>query len=126
MTLNTQKTSPGMRRPLFVVLFLLTISVVVTAQRRERLIDTWRPTHYDVSITFNDQLSEIASARTEVSAVVMKDNVSVIDLDFGAMPIDSVMIDGQAARFERKPDLLNVLLPHVANNGDQFSVTVTY
>ena len=115
-----------MRRPLFVVLFLLTIAIAVSAQRRERLIDTWRPTHYDVTIAFNDQLSEIASARTEINAVVMKDNVSVIDFDFGAMPIDSVMLDGQPARYERKPDQLKVFLPHTMKNGSKLSITVAY
>src|SRR5438045_936196 len=79
-------------------------------QRRERLIDTWRPLHYDVAITFDDQLTEIAKAQTEITAEVLKNNVSMIDLDFGSLPIDSVAIGAHPARYERKLEVLNVFL----------------
>ena len=36
------------------------------AQRRERLVDTCKPLHYDVTIEFNDQLTEIARAQHRV------------------------------------------------------------
>src|SRR5438876_9841683 len=80
------------------------------AQRRERLIDTWKPLHYDVAITLNDQLTEITKAQTEITAQILKDNVSMIDLDFGSLPIDAVIIGGQPARYERKAEVLNVFL----------------
>jgi aminopeptidase N len=96
------------------------------AQRRERLVDAWKPLHYDVAIAFNDQLTEIAGAQTEITAQILKDNVSMIDLDFGSMPIDSVTVGVQPARFERKPELLNIFLGHAAHAGDKVSIVVTY
>src|SRR5216684_2268456 len=87
---------------LFAALVFITPAL---AQRRERLIDTWKPLHYEVMITLNDQLTEIAKARTEITAQILKDKVSIIDLDFGTLPIDSVAIGGQPARYERKPEV---------------------
>src|SRR5713101_5573367 len=101
---------------LFTALVFITPAV---AQRRERLIDTWKPLHYDVAITLNDQLTEITKAQTEVTAQILKDNVSIIDLDFGTLPIDSVAIGGQPARYERKPEVLNVFLGRAAHTGDK-------
>src|SRR6266404_3677514 len=96
------------------------------AQRRERLIDTWKPLHYDVAITLNDQLTEITKAQTEITAQILKDNVSMIDLDFGSLPIDSVAIGGQPARYEIKTETLNIFLGRVAYAGDKVSIVVTY
>src|SRR5713226_3602776 len=96
------------------------------AQRHERVVDTWKPLHYDVAITFNDQLTEIAHAQTKIAAEILKDDVSMIDLDFGSMPIDSVTVADQPARYERKPELLNVSLSRAAHPGDQVNIVVTY
>src|SRR5438132_11921538 len=111
--------------PLFLFLFLCLIPVA-DAQRRERTVDTWRPVHYDVSISFNDQLSEISSAKTEITLQVLKPNLTKFDLDFGELPIDSVLVSGQPARFERAPDLLNVILPQATKQNDQIKISVTY
>ena len=111
--------------PLFLFLFLCLIPVA-NAQRRERTVDTWKPVHYDVSISFNDQLSEISSAKTEITLQVLKPNLSRIDLDFGELPIDSVLVSGQPARFERAPDLLNVILPQATKQNDQVKISITY
>ncbi len=108
---------------LFAALIFITPAL---AQRRERVIDAWKPLHYDVAINFNDQLTEIASARTEITAQILKDAVSVIDLDFGSMPIDSVTVEAQPARYERKPETLNVFLGQVAHAGEKVSIVVTY
>src|SRR5713101_4193846 len=108
---------------LFVAFVFITPAV---AQRRERLIDTWKPVHYDVSIILNDQLTELAKAQTEITALILKDNVSIIDLDFGSMAIDSVTIGVQPARYERKPELLNVFLGQVAHAGEKVNIVVTY
>src|SRR5258708_2139927 len=96
-------------------------------QRRERLIDTWKPLHYDVAISFGDwphedQLTEIVRARTEITALILKDNVSVIDLDFGSLAIDAVTIGVQPARYESKPELLNVFLDHAAHGGERVNI----
>lgn len=96
------------------------------AQRRERLIDTWKPLHYDVAITLDDQLTEIAKARTEISVEVLAPSLTRIDLDFGEMAIDSVSVSGQPARFERSPEMLNVTLARAAQAGDKLSIVVDY
>src|SRR6267143_7049741 len=98
------------------VLFTVLISAIVLvsfsparAARRERLIDSWKPINYNITLAFNDALSEIASARVAVTVQAVKD-VSVIDLDFGDLPIDSVMIDAIATPFSRASGLLNIRL----------------
>jgi aminopeptidase N len=96
-----------------------------TAQRRERLIDTWKPVHYDVAITLNDQLSEI-NAKTRIDLVTVKNQVNVIDLDFGAMTVDSVTVAERPARFEKAPDRLNVFLAQPVRNGAKITITVAY
>ena len=111
--------------PLFLFLFLCLIPVA-DAQRRERTVDAWKPVHYDVSISLNDQLSEISSAKTEITLQVLKPDLSKIDLDFGELPIDSVLVSGQPARFERAPDLLSVILPLAAKQNDQVKISITY
>src|SRR5256884_767228 len=111
--------------PLFLFLFLGLIPVA-DAQRRERRVDTWKPVHYDVSISLNDQLSEISSAKTEITLQVLKPDLTKIDLDFGELPIDSVLVSGRPARFERAPDVLNVILPQATKPNDQVKILVTY
>src|SRR5438132_5508637 len=109
--------------PLFLFLWL---TPVADAQRRERTVDTWKPVHYEVSISFNDQLSEISSAKTEIALQVLKANLAKIDLDFGELPIDSVSVSGQPARFDRAPGLLNVFLPQGAKENDRVNIVVNY
>ncbi len=108
----------------FVFVFLLPLTIA--AQRHERVVDTWKPLHFNVSITFNDQLTEISTAKTEISAIVLKDGVKIIDLDFGAMPINSVKLDGEPAHYDRSAELLNVALPHPFRNGEKVNIAVNY
>jgi aminopeptidase N len=107
-------------------LFLIVLPFNVSAQRRERRVDTWRPLHYDVSVSFNDELSELTSAQTKITVQVIQTGLTRIDLDFGDMPVDSVLVSDRPARFERKPDLLNVLLDRPAKKGDKLGITVNY
>lgn len=113
-------------RPLVIFLLYAFLPLTVAAQRRERLIDTWKPLHYDVNIRFDDQLSEIASAATTIRAVIVKQNVSTLDLDFGELTIDSVNVTDVPAQFERKSNRLNVRLKEAAKKGDQIDITVKY
>jgi aminopeptidase N len=108
---------------LFAALLFITPAL---GQRRERLIDTWKPLHYDVAIALDDRLTEIAKARTEISVEVLTSSLTRIDLDFGEMPIDAVTVSGVPARFERKPDVLDVMLANAAKRGDKFVIAVTY
>jgi aminopeptidase N len=108
---------------LFAALVFITAA---PAQRRERLVDTWKPLHYDVAITLNDQLTEIAKARTEISVEVLTSNLNRIDLDFGEIAVDSVSVSGQPAQFERSPEMLNVTLARAAQVGEKLSIVVNY
>lgn len=114
------------RRALFVALFIVLSALSAFGQRRERTVESWKPLHYDVNLTFNDQLTEISSARTEISLEVLKQNVTRIDLDFGEMVIDAVLIAGAPARFDRTNEQLNLTLPRAANRGDKLSLAITY
>ncbi|HEY5074183.1 MAG TPA: M1 family metallopeptidase [Pyrinomonadaceae bacterium] len=124
----TLKTSRVRTYVLFLLaVFLLAyLPLTAAAQRRERVVDTWRPLHYDLAISFNDQLTEISSARAEITLEVLATNLTKIDLDFGEMPIDSVSVSGSPVRFEREPDQLNVLLERTARRGDKLNVIVNY
>jgi len=108
------------------ILFLLCLPLGLAAQRRERVVDSWRPIHYDVALTLNDQLNEISAARTEITLEVLAANLTKVDLDFGELPIDTVTVSGSPVRFERQPDLLDVILARTAKRGDKLSLTITY
>jgi aminopeptidase N len=128
-TLSTLKVSQVRKRglpPLVAFVLLTLVSFTVSAQRRERLVDTWKPLHYDVAIAFDDQLSEITSATTKIQAAILKNNVRKIDLDFGELNIDSVIVGDQPAQFERKPGQLDVVLAQPVQVGDRVNITVTY
>jgi len=113
------------RRFAIVALFICLAALSTFAQRRERLVDSWKPIHYDVDLTFNDQLTEI-EARTDISIEVLAQTLTNIDLDFDDMAIDSVLVSGTATKFERTPEMLNVMLASAAKRGDKFKVTVNY
>jgi aminopeptidase N len=111
---------------LLAVIFVFCLPLSIAAQRRERVINSWRPIHYDVALSFNDQLTEISSARTEISLEVLGTNLTKIDLDFGEMPIDAVTVEGSPARFERKPGLLEVMLQRAAKRSEKLDLIITY
>src|SRR5262245_32641034 len=110
---------------ILVAVFLFALCSPVTAYRRERTIDTWRPLHYSVNLKFNDALGEIAEARTEIKAVALKP-LSQIDLDFGDMTIDSITVNYQVARFEQRPGTIRIRLPEAQPRDSRFSIMVVY
>jgi aminopeptidase N len=124
MTVN--QTSHKPKRLLFLLSLILLSATFVPAQRRERTITNWRPLHYDVAISLNEQLTEISSARTEIDLEVLAANLSRIELEFGQMPIDSVSVSGLPARFDRTSEQLNITLAQPARRGDKLKVAVTY
>ncbi len=115
-----------MRRSFFLALLLLSVFTLALAERRERLVDTWRPTHYDVSLRLSDQLTELTYAKTDIRIEVLKAPLSVIDLDFGQMTIDSVKYMNAPVRFEQAGGKLNVHLPRPMNRNDVFTLEVSY
>lgn len=113
-------------RSLACTLLLLTTFALAPAERHEHIVDSWRPTHYDIRLTLNDQLTDITSARAAINIVVLKGTLNTLDLDFGEMPIDAITVGGVTARFEQRSGQLNVQLPQPANTNDQLTVVVTY
>jgi aminopeptidase N len=96
------------------------------AARTERLIDGWKPTNYNVSLSFNDALTEITSAKAEITIVSLKSSLSQIDLDFGDLAVDSVTVNNQAVTYQRATGLLNIKLPNSLSRGQTFVVAVSY
>jgi aminopeptidase N len=105
---------------------ILFVSVIAVAgQRRERLIDGWKPVHYDLDLTFNDQLTELTAAKASISVEVLRAGLRTIDFDFGELPVDSVQISGTRAEFKRSPGRLEVILAQAAKRG-RLNVTINY
>ena len=107
------------------LLIVLVVSSVVFAARVERLIDTWQPKHYVVSLTLNDQLSEIVTASARIDVLVLKET-SVIDLDFGEMKTTNVTVDGKPASFTHRDGKLEVTLAEAANPSTKVVIEVVY
>ncbi|MEP6719787.1 MAG: M1 family metallopeptidase [bacterium] len=108
----------------FLLIFGISVSPGLAA-RQERLINSWKPLNYNITLAFNDNLSEITSARVAITILAVKD-LSVIDLDFGDMPVDSLTVDGTATPFSRAPGLLNVKLANRLPRNARVVVVVQY
>ncbi|MDX6613210.1 MAG: aminopeptidase [Blastocatellia bacterium] len=126
VTRATSRRRSPLWRPLILSLLFFILPVATTAQRRERLIDTWKPLHYNVTLRLDNQLTEIVSATTMIRAAILKRNVRTIDLDFGELTIDSIKVNNAPAQFDRAPNRLNVRLNQVAKPGKQISITIAY
>jgi aminopeptidase N len=96
------------------------------AARTERLIDGWKPTNYNVSLTFNDKLSEITSAKAEITILSLNDSLTEIDLDFGELPVDAVTVNNRSAEYTRSTGLINIKLSQRARQGTRLVVAISY
>jgi len=96
------------------------------AARTERLIDDWKPTHYKVALTFNEKLTEITSARAEITILCLKDSLSQIDLDFGKLPLDAVTVNSRSAPYTRSAGLISIKLSHRVRQGTSLLVAISY
>jgi aminopeptidase N len=113
-------------RCFFLLLALVVLtSPVVFAARVERLIDTWQPKHYVVSLTLNDQLSEIVTGSARIDVLILK-KTAVIDLDFGELKTTSVSVDSKSASFTHRNGKLEVTLAEPANPGTKIVIEVVY
>ncbi|HKZ03669.1 MAG TPA: hypothetical protein VJ180_15610, partial [Pyrinomonadaceae bacterium] len=110
---------------LFAISLLLALYVESVATRRERVVDTWRPLHYSVSIRFNDSLTAIVQARTEIKARALK-NISQVDLDFGSLKLESILVNYQVAKFEHKGAVVRIKLPEAQPRESQFTILAVY
>ena len=109
------------RSSVFIILFFFSPAF---ASRVERLIDTWRPEHYIVDITLNEQLSEI-SATARVNLLILK-QTNVIDLDFGDLTTKSVTLNSKPLPFTHKDGKLKVTLPDSPTRGMRLSLVIEY
>ncbi|HEX8130787.1 MAG TPA: M1 family metallopeptidase [Pyrinomonadaceae bacterium] len=117
---------PFRHQSFFALLILFALCAAAVAERRERLVANWRPLHYDVTLAFNQELGELTRAETKLDALVLRDGLNIIDLDFGALTIDSLSVGGRPARYERQGERLNVFLPHPARRGERLRLSVVY
>jgi aminopeptidase N len=109
-----------------VALLILLATVTASAQRRERLVDSWRPVHFDVDLSFDEQVTQLANVHTKITVEVLATTVDRVDFDFGEMVVDSVLVADKPAKFERTSETLNVLLPTAAKRGNKIDITVNY
>jgi aminopeptidase N len=114
------------RRIVLLLALLFLAGLPALAQRQERSVQGWKPLHYDVELNFDDQMSAFTSARTRITVEVLAQTLNTIDLDFGELPIDSVLVSDKPAQFERTSETLNVQLAQAAKRGDTLAVTVNY
>jgi len=110
---------------LAIIVFCSTANWALGA-RQERLVDGWRPLHYSVDITFDDQLTAITMARAEITILILKERLSVIDLDFGDMTVTSVSVNASAARFEHAAGKINLSLSQEFTKGTRVVVSIDY
>lgn len=109
------------------VLLLCALCSFALAERRERLIENWRPVHYDVTLAFDDKLSELTRAETRLDALVLRHRLNVIDLDFSStLKIEVVRVNGAPARYEQQGERLNVFLARPARRGERLQLRVIY
>ncbi len=106
--------------------FVLCLILSAQAQRRERLIESWQPLHFDVKLAFDSSLSQINSATTDVTILIRQPEVTKIDFDFGTMPVSAVKVDNAAARFAQTNEKLDVYLTQPATKDQKLNISVTY
>jgi aminopeptidase N len=125
-TLNPRRPYRLLFRALPLILSLHLLACAAFGQREERETTAWQPINYDIAITLNDQLSEISKARVVLNGLAVKDDLNVVDLDFGDLTIDSVKLGTEPAKTDRTAETLNIHLPTKLNIGDKFEITIEY
>ena len=113
-------------RSFFTAVLAVLLVSSLSAQRKERLIDSWQPTHFDVGVTFDNSLSKLTSATTTIGVRARKNGLTMIDLDFGSMPVSSVTIDGNAAKYTQHDEKLDVFLTVPARLNQTLRISVNY
>lgn len=117
----------GLRRFLLALIFAAVLIQSAYAERQERLIDAWQPVHFDIALAFNDALSGLSSAKADVTVLVRKKDVSMIDFDFGAMPVSAVTVDGETASFTQHDGKLDVDLARASSYpGQRYNISISY
>lgn len=107
-------------------LLVFVCAITALATRRERLIDSWKPLHYNITITFDDQLKQLSAARAEIVVQSLKNSLSTVDFDFGKLTIDAVTVDSKTATFSTEGEKLIVNLPAPVTLGNRAIVAISY
>jgi len=123
-TCNRSRYQQCQARCLLLLLVVVLSFTTASAVRRERTIGSWRPVHYNVNVTLNDQLTEIVSARVGLELVITKPT-SLVDLDFGDLTTNSVQVESRDVPFIHKDGLLQVKPTQPFKPG-QLTLTITY
>ena len=109
----------------FLLLSISCVAFNASAARKERLIDGWRPVHFDVALTLNQELSEVSAAKVDVKLIIVKP-ITVIDFDFGDMTVDSVTVDSMSRHFSHNAGKLLVELASTAQANQTLNVQIVY
>ncbi|MFC9326098.1 M1 family metallopeptidase [Kitasatospora sp. NPDC057015] len=80
--------------------------------------------HYDLDLDFTPANHELAAEAT-VSATA-GERLARLGLDYSGPPVESVLVDGRPARYERSGQKLTVLPAHPIGRGAEFTVRVRY
>ena len=95
-------------RPVITFLFIVLSFASVEAERHERKIESWQPLHFDIKISFDENLSRLDSATTDITILIRQNDVTKIDFDFGTMPVSAVKVDNEPAKFAQTGEKLDV------------------
>ena len=124
--MKLRQLTERLAQSLLLAIILLAVVGVAICARRERLIDTWKPINYNVSIHLNESLTEVTSAKAEVSLLILKDNVTDIDFDFGTMQVTAVTLNGAVVPYERTDGRLNVKPVQALARNSRVVVAISY
>ncbi|MEO8043142.1 MAG: M1 family metallopeptidase, partial [Acidobacteriota bacterium] len=116
----------AVRRSIFAAILGCLLFSSLIAQRKERVIESWQPTHFDVVINFDRDLSQVTSATTTIDVRARKGHVAMVDLDFGSMQVSAVRVDGRSARFAQHDEKLDVFLEAPARLNQSLRISVNY
>jgi aminopeptidase N len=92
-------------------------------RRAETVPATWKPTHYEVFLEFDRELSTLMSAKTVITVEQTEANRR-LELDFGKLPVLRVRMGGVPLEFSQTGEKLRVELP--PGLAQTFSVSVEY
>jgi aminopeptidase N len=118
----------SMMKRLFTSISLALFCCLTPALARDdyRRVTTLDAESYRIQLELQETGDEIR-AETEIAFIVNADGVTEVPLDFGALTIDRVTVDGRDAVAARHDNgKLNIRLPQSYRRGERFRVTMRY